>query len=85
MQTATNVHPMHERVGAGASELIRLWELNVELQGRVILEHVDLSIRKGELICVVGALLQRQNDHASCDRRAYPAERWPSVVRRARR
>ena len=54
MRTASNVHLMHERVSAGASELIRLWELNVELQGRVILEHVDLSIRKGEVICVVG-------------------------------
>ncbi|QUS42593.1 ABC transporter ATP-binding protein [Tardiphaga alba] len=36
------------------ADLIRFWQLNVELQGRPILHDIDLTIRKGEVVCVVG-------------------------------
>ena len=41
------------RADPGA-DLLEFWRVDVELQGRPILSGIDLSIRKGEIVCVVG-------------------------------
>ncbi|KIZ46160.1 ABC transporter [Rhodopseudomonas palustris] len=34
--------------------MLRFWQVNVELQGQMILENIDFGMRRGEVICVVG-------------------------------
>ncbi|RJF75045.1 ABC transporter ATP-binding protein [Rhodopseudomonas palustris] len=42
------------RPQAGDASLLQFWRVDVELQGKPILRDVDLSIGKGEIVCVVG-------------------------------
>jgi len=48
--------PEASEIGDKGAEpaILRFWKVNVELQNRMILEDIDLSIRKGEVVCVVG-------------------------------